>query len=170
MVPGELGPVVGIPLPRVDFPVMRTWPRGRAPPASSTTSSSPATSSRVGDRLATLTDIHGRPLPAGGDVRAEVDGWILALPHGVLCYEGEAVVHMAVPDAGPPVKLDPTYDDTIHPCRGCPLGPYPGRKGHAPPPRPRPSETRLLGPVAAPDMFVPVSRRTAAPAPASPCP
>ncbi|MCY1062047.1 succinylglutamate desuccinylase/aspartoacylase family protein [Nannocystis sp. SCPEA4] len=113
MVPGELEPMVGIPLPRVDFPVMRDLaPRARATGIVHYLVE-PGDVVRVGDRLATLTDIHGRPLPAGGDIRAEVDGWILALPHGVLCYEGEAVVHMAVPDAGPAVELDPAYDDTI---------------------------------------------------------
>jgi len=113
MLPGPLAPMSGIPVPHVEFPVMRDLvPRARATGIVHY-HVEPGDVVRLGDRLATLTDIHGRPLPAGGDIRAEVDGWILALPHGVLCYEGEAVVHMAVPDAGPAVELDPTYDDTI---------------------------------------------------------
>ncbi|PCC66906.1 hypothetical protein SAMN02745121_00364 [Nannocystis exedens] len=113
MLPGDIEPVVGIPIPRVEFPVMRDLvPRARATGIVHY-HVEPGDVVCVGDRLATLSDIHGRSLPAGGDVRADVDGWILALPHGVLCYEGEAVVHMAVPDTGPPVELDPNYDPSI---------------------------------------------------------
>lgn len=110
MLPGAIEPLTGIPIPQIDFPVMRDLvPRARASGIVHY-HVEPGDVVRAGDRLATLTDIHGRLLPEGGDVRAGVDGWILALPHGVLCYEGEPVVHMAVPDEGPEVELDPTWD------------------------------------------------------------
>src|SRR5690606_16650820 len=98
MLAGEPEPITSVPTPRLDFPVMRDLvPRARAT-GIVRYHVEPGDVVRAGDRLATLTDIHGRPLADVGDVRADVDGWILALPHGVLCYEGEAVVHMAVPD------------------------------------------------------------------------
>lgn len=107
MLPGAPQPIAAIPAPKLDFPVMRDLvPRAR-------TSGlvryhvEPGDTVRAGDRLATLTDLHGRTLAHGGDVRAETDGWILALPHGAICYEGEAVVHMAVRDDGPDIERDP---------------------------------------------------------------
>lgn len=107
MLSGDPEPIVTVPSPSPGFPVRRDLvPRARAS-GIVRYHVEPGDLVRVGDRLATMTDLHGRPLPGGGDVLAEHDGWILALPRGAICYEGEAVAHMAVRDDGPAVDLHP---------------------------------------------------------------
>jgi predicted deacylase len=54
-----------------------------------------------GQPLARMTDIFGAPLGAdGGLLRSEHDGFVLAWQHGVVRYEGEAVMVLAIPDDG----------------------------------------------------------------------
>lgn len=114
MLPGEPVPITTVPLPGPEFPVRRDLvPRAR------TTGIiryhvEPGDCLRIGDRIATMTDIHGRPLADGGEILAEHDGWVLALPRAVLCLEGEAVVHMAIRDDAPPVERDPGADFRRH--------------------------------------------------------
>lgn len=108
MLPGSPAPIDGLAVPRQPFPVMRDLvPRARASGILHY-EVEPGDPVHVGDRLATMTDLHGRPLAEHGEILAEHDGWVLALPRGAICLEGEAVVHMAVRDPGPLVELDPT--------------------------------------------------------------
>lgn len=109
MLPGQPAPIAGLRVPPLPFPVMRDLvPRARATGILHYLVE-PGDVVRIGDRLATLSDIHGRPF-AGGEILAEHDGWILALPRGAVCFEGEAVVHMAVRDDGPLAEKDPTVE------------------------------------------------------------
>jgi hypothetical protein len=105
---GEPAPVTGVPQPRVDFPVMRD----NAPPAPCSGfvrhHVRPGDVVRAGDLLATLTDLHGRPLGERGEIRADADGWVLALVRGGVCYQGQVVAHVAVRDDGPLVERFPT--------------------------------------------------------------
>jgi predicted deacylase len=107
MLPGEPEPTGAVPQPRPPYPVMRDLvPKARSSGILHYCVE-PGATVRAGDRLATMTDLHGRPLAGGGEILAEHDGWILSLPRGAICFEGEAVVHMAVRDDSPLVELDP---------------------------------------------------------------
>lgn len=107
MLPGDLEPIVGVAQPRPAYPVMRDLvPRARASGILHYCVE-PGDTVCAGDRLATMTDLHGRPLAGGGEILAERDGWVLALPRGAVCFEGEPVVHMAVRDDSPLVEIDP---------------------------------------------------------------
>ena len=107
MLPGEPEPVRSVPQPAIDFPVMReSTPRAR-------TSGvlryhvQPGDVFRAGDLLATLTDLHGRKLPEHGELRAEADGWVMGLARGAICYQGQAVTHVAVRHEGPLLERYP---------------------------------------------------------------
>lgn len=106
MLPGQLEPIRSVPQPAVDFPTVRdSTPRAR-------TSGViryhvvPGQVFRAGELLATLTDIHGRPL-ADGELRAEADGWVLALARGAICYQGQAALHVATRHAAPELERFP---------------------------------------------------------------
>lgn len=107
MLPGAREPITSVPVPLLPYPVMRELaPRARNS-GIVRYHVRPGDVVRAGDRVASLMDLHGRPLADGGEVLAEQDGWILALPRGAICYQGEAVVHMAVRDEGPMVERFP---------------------------------------------------------------
>lgn len=106
MLPGEPEPIRSVPQPAVDFPTVRdSTPRAR-------TSGvvryhvRPGQVFRAGELLATLTDLHGRPLDHG-ELRAETDGWVLGLARGAICYQGQAVLHVAARDDGPMLERFP---------------------------------------------------------------
>jgi len=108
MLAGEPEPITSVPQPAVDFPVMReSTPRAR-------TSGvvryhvRPGDVFRAGDLLATMTDLHGRTLPEHSELRAEADGWVMGLARGAICYQGQAVTHVAVRDDGPLLERYPT--------------------------------------------------------------
>lgn len=107
MLPGAPEPIRSVPQPAVDFPVTRdSSPRAR-------TSGvvryhvRPGDVFRTGDLLATMTDLHGRPLATHGEIRAEADGWVMALARGAICYQGQAVTHIAVRDESPLLERFP---------------------------------------------------------------
>ncbi len=107
MLPGEPEAITSVPQPRPDFSTRRdNQPRARA-------SGFLRYNVRLGDivhkgdLLATLTDIYGRPLPEDSEVRAESDGWIMRLSHGLVCYQGQPVTNMAVRDDAPMVEPFP---------------------------------------------------------------
>lgn len=106
MLPGALERVDTVPQPAPGFPTMRdSTPRARASGVIRY-HVAPGQVFRRGDRLATLTDLHGRVL-ADGELRAECDGWVLGLARGAICYQGQAVLHVAVRDDGPAVERFP---------------------------------------------------------------
>lgn len=107
MLPGAPEPVRSVPQPAIDFRVTRdSTPRAR-------TSGivryhvRPGDVFRAGDLLATLTDLHGRPLAKDGEIRAAADGWVLGLARGAICYQGQAVTHVALRDETPMLERFP---------------------------------------------------------------
>ena len=107
MLPGEPQPVRSVPQPAPGFPCTRdSTPRAR-------TSGvvryhvRPGDVFRAGDLLATMTDLHGRPLATHGEIRAEADGWVLGLARGAICYQGQAVTHVALRDETPMLERFP---------------------------------------------------------------
>lgn len=59
----------------------------------------PGTAVHAGDPVARLTDIFGQPVgDDDGLIRSEYDGYVLAWQQGVVRYEGEAIMIMAIPD------------------------------------------------------------------------
>ncbi len=107
MLPGEQIPVTSVPVPQVAFNTMReNEPRAKASGILHY-HVQPGDLVSTGDLLATLTDLHGRPLPAHSEVRAESDGWIISLSRGAICYQGQTVTNMAIRDDGPMVEEFP---------------------------------------------------------------
>lgn len=51
-----------------------------------------------GDLLATVRDIFGREL---AQIRAPQTAWVMSLSHGLIVYQGQAVVNMAIRDDSP---------------------------------------------------------------------
>jgi hypothetical protein len=106
MLPGDPEPVATVPQPAFGFPTMRdSTPRA---PASGVIRYHvvPGQVFMEGQLLATLTDLHGRPLP-DGELRAQTAGWVLGLARGAICYQGQAVLYVAVRDDGPAVERYP---------------------------------------------------------------
>ena len=106
MLPGEPEPVDMVPQPSPGFATMRdSTPRA---PASGVIRYHvvPGQLFRRGDLLATLTDLHGRPLP-DGELRSEHDGWVLGLARGAICYQGQPALYVAIRDDGPAVERFP---------------------------------------------------------------
>ena len=107
MLPGAPEPVRSVPQPAIDFPVMReSTPRARVS-GGVRYHVRPGDVFRAGDLLATMTDLHGRALPEHGELRADADGWVMGLARGAICYQGQAVTHVAVRDHGPMLERFP---------------------------------------------------------------
>ncbi|MBE7514759.1 MAG: succinylglutamate desuccinylase/aspartoacylase family protein [Anaerolineales bacterium] len=63
---------------------------------------------RVGDPVAVLTDIWGRPLTSeAGVICADEEGYVIGLSQGAAFYEGEHLVSLAIRDESNPVLLYP---------------------------------------------------------------
>lgn len=55
----------------------------------------------MGDHVARLTDIYGRPLGKNdGRIQTEYDGYVLGLNIGAACYQNDALLSLAVRDDG----------------------------------------------------------------------
>jgi predicted deacylase len=98
---GDPEPLTGIPIIHSDQPMRRHL----APyaPQSGIVHHLVRPGERIeqGQPLARMTDIFGAPLgKEGGLLRSEYDGFVLAWQHGVVRYEGEAVMVLAIPDEG----------------------------------------------------------------------
>jgi len=107
MLPGAPEAVRSVPQPKIDFPVMReSTPRARVSGVVRY-HVRPGDVFRAGDLLATMTDLHGRALPEHGEVRADADGWVMGLARGAICYQGQAVTHVAIRDHGPMLERFP---------------------------------------------------------------
>ncbi len=53
----------------------------------------------IGDPIARLTDIHGRPYDSGdGLIRSELDGIVLGLLQGAICYQNDPLLSLAIQD------------------------------------------------------------------------
>lgn len=99
MLPGEREPMPPIPRPKVNFPVRRMM-HPRAPTSGIVTHLVDAGDVvHKGDVVARLTDIYGRPFgPEGGLLRTEHDGFVVGRMQGLVYYENEPVLWMAVRD------------------------------------------------------------------------
>lgn len=62
---------------------------------------------QAGEPVAHMLDIWGRPV-GEGVLRAEADGVVLGLPHGIYRYPGDPALYMAVRDEAPLVAPYPT--------------------------------------------------------------
>ncbi len=99
MLPGDPEPISGIPVLHPDYPVRRTiFPY--APKTGIVHHlRRPADPVQVGDPLVRMTDIYGRPiLEDDGLIRSEYEGFVMAWHHGVVHYQGEPLVDLAIRD------------------------------------------------------------------------
>jgi len=99
LLPGEREPVEGIPVINSDTPLRRCI-HPSAPRAGIVHHLvRPGERVEVGQPLARLTDIFGQPVgPGDGLLRSEYGGYVIAWLHGVVRYEGEAIMIMGIPD------------------------------------------------------------------------
>jgi uncharacterized protein len=111
MLPGAPEPITSVPQPAIDFPVTRDSTLRARTSGVIRYHVRPGDVFRAGDLLATLTDLHGRPLASDGEIRAAADGWVLALARGGVCFQGQAVTHVAVRDPGPMLERFPVGPD-----------------------------------------------------------
>lgn len=101
MLAGDPEPLEGIPIIHPDQPIRRHL-SPHAPQAGIVHHlARPGEQIKEGQPLARMTDIFGSPLgPDRGLLRSEHDGYVLAWQHGVVRYEGEAIMVLAIPDDG----------------------------------------------------------------------
>lgn len=102
MLPGEIEPITSVPCPKLDFAVKRaSVPKA---PVSGLVRYyvKPGDVVRQGDLLASLHDVFGRPVQNGpAEIRAGHDGWIISLERGLVCYQSQSLVNMAIRDDEP---------------------------------------------------------------------
>jgi predicted deacylase len=106
MLPGRPEPLSGVPLVHAPFPVRRHM--GPRAPRSGIVRclAHPGQHVRVGQPVATLCDIFGRPI-GDGLLHSAHDGWIISATEGVVRYPGEPVLVMAIRDDAPLVAPYP---------------------------------------------------------------
>lgn len=99
MLPGEPEALPDIPRPRVNFPVRRLM-HPRVPTSGIVTHLvDTGDTIRTGQAVARLTDICGRPIgPDGGLLRTEFDGYVVGRMQGMVYYENDPVLWLAVRD------------------------------------------------------------------------
>lgn len=99
MLPGDPERIEGVPLIRLNSPVRRTV----FPYAPKTGIVHhlvrPGEPIQRGQPLVRMTDIYGRPiLDDGGLIRSEHEGFVMAWHHGVVHYQGEPILDLAIRD------------------------------------------------------------------------
>ncbi len=63
----------------------------------------------IGDPIACLTDIYGRPFDGGsGLIRSELDGIVLGLSQGAICYQNDPLLSLAIRDDSELIAPYPT--------------------------------------------------------------
>ncbi len=99
MLPGDREPMPDIPWPRVNFPVRRLM-HPRVPTSGIVTHLVDAGDTiHVGQPVARLTDIFGRPIgPDNGLLRTEYDGFVVGRMQGTVYYENDPVLWLSVRD------------------------------------------------------------------------
>lgn len=98
---GEMEPVNGVPVIRVAYPVRRHM--GPAMPQAGIVHhlARPGELIEEGQPLARITDIFGQPIGGGdGVLVSEYDGFVLGWQHGVVHYQGDAIMALAIRDEG----------------------------------------------------------------------
>jgi predicted deacylase len=100
MLDGEPEPIEGITVAKAGFPVRRC----RTPRAETASVIlhlvKPGDWVSVGDPIAEVRDVWGRPL-GDGLLHAEHDGFVLGRAHGIYYYPGDSVLYMAIRDEAP---------------------------------------------------------------------
>lgn len=100
MLPGEMEPINDITIIKPGFPV-RSSTRIRMPrPGIAIHLKQPGDLLAVGEPVADLHDIWGRPLPESPLI-SEYEGFILGRSHGIFFDQGEAIYHLAMRDDQP---------------------------------------------------------------------
>lgn len=99
MLDGEYEPISGIPVIRPGYPVRRQV-SPHAPQAGIVHHlARPGQSIRKGQPLVRITDIFGRPLGKDdGLLRSEYDGFVIGWFHGIVRYQGEPILGLAIRD------------------------------------------------------------------------
>jgi uncharacterized protein len=108
ILPGKMEPISDITIMDPGYPV-RTSVRIRMPdPGIAIHLKQPGEMVAVGEPIAELRDIWGRPLPQSPIV-AEQEGFILGRNHGIFFDQGESIYHLAIRDEEP--LIGPYPDD-----------------------------------------------------------
>jgi predicted deacylase len=99
MLQGAPEPVEGVPTPRLGYPVRRQM-HPHAPQAGILRFLvSPGEIIAKGQPLARISDIFGRALGDNdGILTSKYDGFVIGWPHGVVRYQGEPVMVLAIRD------------------------------------------------------------------------
>ncbi len=99
MLDGEMEPIEGIPVVKPGYPVRRV-DSVFAPHAGVVHQlARPGDLIKKGQPLAQMCDIFGRPLGKdNGLIRSEYDGFVYGWSHGVIRYQGESIMSLAIRD------------------------------------------------------------------------
>jgi predicted deacylase len=106
MLESDPEPIEGVPVIDLGFPVRRCMTPRVAEPCVVLHLVQPGNRVQVGDPVAEVRDVWGRPL-GDGLLRAEFDGFVMGRSHGIYFYPGEPVLGMAIRDEAPLVAPYP---------------------------------------------------------------
>jgi predicted deacylase len=110
MLDGDPEPIVGIRVVDAGFPVRRRGTPRVQEACVVLHRVEPGDLLSVGDPVAQVRDVWGRPL-GEGLLRSEYDGFVLGRSHGIYFYPGDAALVMAIRDDGPSAA---PYPDDFH--------------------------------------------------------
>ena len=100
MLPGEMEPITSIMVIDPGYPVCRSIRLRMPRPGIAIHLKQPGDMVAVGEPVANLHDIWGRPLPES-PLRSEYEGFILGRSHGIFFEPGEAIYHLAMREDQP---------------------------------------------------------------------
>lgn len=106
MLDGDEEPIEGVPVIDVGFPVRRCMTPRVSEACVVLHLVQPGDRLQVGDPVAEVRDVWGRPL-GEGLLRAEFDGFVMGRSHGIYFYPGQPVLGMAIRDEAPLVAPYP---------------------------------------------------------------
>ncbi len=100
MLDGEVEPISGIPVIEPGYPVRRHQYPSAPHAGISQHLVKPGDFVSAGQPLVRMTDIFGQAIgPDDGLLRSEFDGYVIALQNGVVRYQGEAIMVLAIRDS-----------------------------------------------------------------------
>ncbi len=100
MLDGEQEPIEGVPVIDLGFPVRRCMTPRVSEACVVLHLVEPGDRVQVGDPVAEVRDVWGRPL-GEGLLRVEYDGFVMGRSHGIYFYPGQPVLGMAIRDDAP---------------------------------------------------------------------
>jgi predicted deacylase len=107
MLPGQPEAINQVPVIDLGFQVRRD-DSARAPVSGILQSMvRPGQPFQVGDLLARMVDIYGRPI-ADGEIVAKADGWLIGWNNGIAKYRGQPVASLAIRDDEPLIGPQPS--------------------------------------------------------------